>query len=169
MPVFHIEGAGSRVVVSARSSIHDTKTVWDSVSGTVTADPADLAAGADADLTVDMTRYDAGDFLKNRKLRKDLELERHPTARYRLDRLALNASDAAGVGGAATGTLSWRGRDLELTTPGTARVDAAGFSAVARFELDVRRLGVTPPRFLMFKVEDVVAVEVTLEGRARAP
>jgi hypothetical protein len=34
-----------------------------------------------------------------------------------------------------------------------------------RFDLDVRSFGVDPPRFLMFKVENVVSVEVSLAAR----
>lgn len=168
MPIFDIEGAGSRVVVSARSSIHDTRTVWDSLSGTVTADPGDLGSGADADLTVDMTRYDAGDFLKNRKIKKDLEVEKHPIARFRLD--ALREVAEAGPGrftARAEGAIEWRGHSVPVVATGEGTVQAGELRATARFELDVRAFGVEPPRFLMFKVEEVVAVEVSLVARAR--
>lgn len=166
MPVYRI-GAGSRVVVSARSSIHDTRTVWDSLSGSVTADPADLAGGADADLTVDMTRYDAGDFLKNRKVKKDLEVDKHPIARFRLDVLREVAEAGPGRFTArAEGTIEWRGRSVPVAAAGEGTVDGEALHATARFELDVRGFGVEPPRFLMFKVEEVVAVEVTLVALA---
>jgi len=166
VPIFDIEGAGSRVVVSARSSIHDTKTVWDSVSGTVTADPADLAAGADADLTVDMTRYDAGDFLKNRKVKKDLEVDKHPIARFRLDALREVAEPSPGRFTArAEGAIEWRGHSVPVVATGEGTLEGDALRATARFELDVRAFGVEPPRFLMFKVEEVVAVTVTLLAR----
>ena len=169
MPVYDIDGAGSRVVVSARSSIHDTRTVWDSLSGTVTADPADLASGADADLTVDMTRYDAGDFLKNRKVKKDLEVEQHPIARFRLEALREVAEQGPGrVTARAAGAIDWRGHSVPVAATGEGTLaDDGELRATARFELDVRAFGVEPPRFLMFKVEEVVAVEVTLVARAR--
>ena len=168
MPVYDIDGAGSRVVVSARSSIHDTRTVWDSVSGTVTADPADLAADADADLTVDMTRYDAGDFLKNRKVKKDLEVEQHPIARFRLEALREVAEQGPGRFTArAEGAIDWRGHSVPVAATGEGTLADGELVATARFELDVRAFGVEPPRFLMFKVEEVVAVEVTLVARAR--
>jgi hypothetical protein len=179
-----------RLVVTARSSVHDTKTVWDRVSGTAEADPADLATGASLAVAVDMTSFDAGDFLKNRKLRKDLELERHGPARFALAglddvqvatygsppmqtsgdlRRAIGGGAAGGFTARARGQLVWRGRSLDVVAAGSGRIDAAGFTASARFELDVTRLGVTPPRFLMFKVEDTVLVEVELVGRATAP
>jgi polyisoprenoid-binding protein YceI len=160
-----IDGKASQVVVSARSNIHDTRTRWDALSGTIDADPADLAAAA-VELAVDMTRFDAGDFLRNRKVRKDLEVERHPVARFRLARL----SDIAELGpgrftARAEGAIEWRGRSVTVAAAGEGTIEAAALRASARFELDVKSFGVEPPRFLMFKVEDVVAVEVTLVGR----
>jgi polyisoprenoid-binding protein YceI len=166
VPVYRIDPAGSRVVVSARSSIHDTKTVWDAVSGTVTADPADLGAAA-AELAVDMTRYDAGDFLKNRKLKKDLGVEKYPTARFRLAALSEVVETSPGRFTAlAEGTIEWRQRTVAVEARGEGTIEPGELRATARFELDVRGFGVEPPRFLMFKVEEVVAVEVTLVARS---
>ena len=165
MPIYRIESG--RVVVSARSSIHDTRTVWDSLAGTVTADPADLAAGAAVDLTVDMTRYDAGDFLKNRKVKKDLEVDQHPIARFRLDVLREVTETGPGRFTArAEGAIEWRGHSVPVTAAGEATLEDGALRATGRFELDVTSFGVEPPRFLMFKVEEVVAVEVTLLARA---
>ncbi|MBC7975176.1 MAG: YceI family protein, partial [Myxococcales bacterium] len=76
--------AGS-LTVRARSRVHDTTTVWSKITGEVVADANTLgAAGATARFDVDMTTFDAGDFLKNRKLRKDFDLAGHPTARFEL-------------------------------------------------------------------------------------
>ena len=59
-----------KLTVKARSSVHDTTTVWDHITGDVEAS-ADAIETATATFSVDMTKFDAGDFLKNRKLRKD--------------------------------------------------------------------------------------------------
>lgn len=155
-----------RVVVMARSSIHDTRTVWDRVSGGATATPGDLAAGATLDLEVDMTAFDAGDFLKNRKIKKDLELDRHGRARFTLTALEDVTAQGGGFAARARGRLAWHGKEIEVVADGRGTLDGDGFTATARFELDVTRLGVTPPRFFVFKVEDVVAVDVELSGRA---
>src|ERR1051326_4936538 len=80
---------GGKLVVKARSSIHDTTTTWDKVSGDAEADPDALAtAGATPTFRVDMTSFDAGDWLKNRKLRKDFDMEAHPRATFTLDRVS---------------------------------------------------------------------------------
>lgn len=165
----YVVAAGSSLVVKARSSIHDTRTVWSKVTGEVTADAATLAtAGAVATFTVDMTAFDAGDFLKNRKLRKDFDLEQHPQATFTLTGLR----DVVGEGGrfkaTADGVLRWRGREVTLTVAGEGTLDDSRLAAVGRFELDIKRLGLSAPRFLMFKVEDEVTVEVTLAGTVKA-
>ena len=166
-------GSGSKVVVSARSSIHDTRTLWDSVRGTIELDPDDPAAGARAELTVDMRRHDAGDFLRNRKVKKDLEVERYPEARFVLEALDDVVRDPA-AGGAtggrfkarARGVIEWHGRKVQVEAQGEAEIGGGALRATGRFELDVRELGVEPPRFFVFKVEEVVAVEVTIAASA---
>jgi hypothetical protein len=164
-----IDGSASRVVVVARSSIHDTDTLWNALSGTIDADPDDLAsagAGASAEIAVDMTRHDAGDFLRNRKLRKDLEVERYREARFRLGRMRDVVARGGGrFAAAADGTIAWHGREVSVSAAGEGTFAGDELRATARFDLDVRELGVEPPRFLMFKVEEVVSVEVTLVAR----
>ena len=155
------------MTVAARSNIHDTSARWDAVTGTIEADPADLAGGgASVDLAVDMTRHDAGDFLRNRKLRKDLQVERYPRARFTL--AALEDVEARGEGrfaARARGVIDWHDRQVTVTAEGEGTLGPDQLSATARFELDVRAFGVEPPRFLMFKVEEIVAVEVILAAR----
>jgi polyisoprenoid-binding protein YceI len=166
-PRYVIDGAASRVLVRARSSIHDTETRWSALSGTIDADPDDLAGGAvAAEIAVDMTRHDAGDFLRNRKLRKDLEVDRFPEARFRLAGLRdVVARGGGSFAAAADGAIAWHGREVAVVAAGEGAFAGDELRASARFELDVRGFGVEPPRFLMFKVEDVVSVEVSLVAR----
>src|SRR5262245_28777035 len=98
---------GGTLRVMARSRVHDTTTVWDKVSGEVDAD-ADAIDRATATFAVDMTRFDAGDFLKNRKLRKDFAIDAHPTATFTLDRVSEVVRDGAKFTAKAAGTLRWR-------------------------------------------------------------
>ena len=157
--------AGGKLVVKARSSIHDTNTTWDKLSGDVEADPDTLAtAGATATFKVDMTSFDAGDWLKNRKLRKDFDLEAHPTATFELRKVSDVVRDGLTFKASAQGVLRWRGKEVALDLAGTGKLDATSVEARATFELDIKRLGLSAPRFLMFKVEDEVTVEVSLTG-----
>lgn len=159
-------GAGSQLRVTARSKVHDTSTVWDTITGSVEADAGTLAsAGARARFEVDMSKFDAGDWLKNRKLRKDYDLDQHARAEFELT--GLDGVTGAGDRFRATarGTLRWRGKELPLEIAGDGALSADRLEATGRFELDIRKLGLTAPRFLMFKVEDEVAIEVVLRGR----
>ena len=166
MPHYRVDSANSRIVVKARSSIHDTSTTWSRIDGTAEADPAALAQ-AHASFSVDMTAFDAGDWLKNRKLRKDLSLASHPTASFDLTTIRdLHQSDDGSFAAVADGILRWRGKEVPVAITGRGRIDAATVDVTGTFELDIRRLGVEPPRFLMFQVESEVTVEVTLRARA---
>ncbi len=167
MTNYRVDVAQSKLVVQARSSIHDSTTVWDKVSGTAKADPTDLMKDTSATFAVDMTSFDAGDWLKNRKLKKDFALDKHPQAEFTLSGLRdVEEQDDGSFTATATGTLSWRGKQVELTIKGSGTVSDASFDVKGSFELDVRDLGMKAPRVLMFKIEDVVTCDVTLRATA---
>ncbi len=167
MPRYKV-GAGSKLVVKARSTLHDTSTVWSAVTGDVAAEAVTLATtGATATFTVDMTQFDAGDWLRNRKLRKDFALDEHARATFELVRVRDVQVVDGGAGrftANAEGTLRWRGREVPLVVAGEGTLDGGRLAATGRFELDIRTLGLAAPRFLMIKMEDIVMVEVTLVG-----
>jgi polyisoprenoid-binding protein YceI len=152
-----------RLTVKGRSSVHDTTTVWDRVTGEVEADPLAIEA-AKATFKVDMTAFDAGDWLKNRKLRKDFDLAAHPTATFTLLRVSGVERDGAKFTAKAEGTLRWRGKDVVLQLAGHGTLDATRVEAKATFELDIKTLGLAAPKFFVFKMEDEVTVEVTVRG-----
>ena len=160
------------LTVQARSRIHDTNTVWNRVTGEIVADPDTLAdvgpTGTRASFEVDMTAFDAGDFLKNRKLRKDFALEAHPRASFVLTGLQGVVRTGTAFTATAVGMLEWRGKRVELTLAGRGTLDAMGVEASATFDLDIRGLGLSAPRFLMFKIEDEVTVQVAIRGSAAA-
>jgi len=157
--------AAGKLTVKARSSIHDTNTIWDQVVGEVDASP-DVIEGAKATFTVDMTSFDAGDFLKNRKLRKDFEMERHPTATFQLTGVSDVTRDGSSFTATATGTLRWRGKEVVLVLKGRGTLDDKAVSATATTTLDIKQLGLTAPKFFLFKVDDEVAIDVQIRGGA---
>ncbi|HET6612341.1 MAG TPA: YceI family protein [Kofleriaceae bacterium] len=163
---------GGKVVVRATSSLHDTVTTWARVAGEIRADPDRLAdpGGAAVTVAVDMTDLSAGDFLRNRKLKKDLDVAAHPEATFRLARVVeVTRDERTGAFEArAEGTLAWRGREVTLEVTGTGTIDDRHVDAQAAFSLDVTTLGVKPPRFLMLKVAEVVAVTVEIRATMRS-
>lgn len=154
-----------KLTVKARSKIHDTTTVWDKITGDVEADADTLpTAGAKATFTVDMTSFDAGDFLKNRKLRKDFDMDAHPRATFELTSVRDVVRDGPTFKATAEGVLRWRGKEVVVTIAGQGKLDGVGVEASGTFELDIRKLGMSAPRFLMIKMEDEVTVEVSVRG-----
>ncbi len=157
--------SAGKLTVKARSRVHDTTTVWSKVTGEVEADADTLATqGAKAMFEVDMTAFDAGDWLKNRKLRKDFDLEQHPRATFELRAVRDVVRDGPSFSATAEGVLRWRGKEVVVTLAGQGKLDGVGVEATANFELDIKRLGLAAPKFLMFKVEDEVTVDVTIQG-----
>ena len=152
-----------KLTVQARSRVHDTTTVWEKITGEVTAD-ADAIEAARATFTVDMTSFDAGDWLKNRKLKKDFDMDAHPQATFELRAVKDVVRDGAKFTATAEGLLTWRGKQVELVLAGRGTLDPSHVEASATFELDIRKLGLAAPRVLMIKMEDVVSVEVTVRG-----
>jgi polyisoprenoid-binding protein YceI len=155
--------ATGKLTVKAHSNVHDTTTAWDKVDGHVDADP-DAIDGAKATFAVDMTSFDAGDWLKNRKLRKDFEMDAHPRATFELARVSEVVRDGAKFQAKAEGVLRWRGKEVVLVLTGQGTLDRDRLEASATFELDIRKLGLQAPRLFMFKMEDQVTVEVVVKG-----
>jgi polyisoprenoid-binding protein YceI len=157
------------LTVKARSRIHDTTTVWDKITGEVEADPDTLAeTGAKATFTVDMTSFDAGDWLKNRKLRKDFEMDAHPKAIFELRGVSDVVRDGATFTARAEGVIRWRGKEAVVTLARRGTLDDVSLEATATFELDIRTLGLSAPRFLMIKMEDEVSIDVSVRGKVLA-
>jgi polyisoprenoid-binding protein YceI len=156
-----------KLTVKARSSVHDTTTVWDKITGDVDASP-DAIEAAKATFTVDMTKFDAGDFLKNRKLRKDFDMDGNPTATFTLQRVSDVVRDGTRFTAKAEGTLRWRGKEVVLVLSGQGSLDDKHVEAKASFELDIKKLGLSAPRFFVFKMEDEVTIDVTIRGAVLA-
>ena len=156
-----------KLTVQARSKIHDTTTVWDKVTGDVDADASNIEA-ARATFAVDMTSFDAGDWLKNRKLKKDFDMDAHPKATFELTAVKDVVRDGAKFTATAEGVLRWRGKEVVLTLAGRGTLDDVKVEAHATFELDIKTLGMSAPRFLMIKMSDEVSVEVSVQGAVLA-
>ncbi len=153
-----------KLTVQARSKLHDTTTVWDKVTGDVDADATAIEA-AHATFTVDMTSFDAGDWLKNRKLKKDFDMDAHPRATFELRSVKDVVRDGAKFTATAEGVLRWRGKEVVLSLAGRGTLDDVRVEASATFELDIKKLGLSAPRFLMIKMEDEVSIEVSVTGK----
>ena len=129
------------VVVTARSSIHDSKTVWKKMSGTLSVDPDNVGTGASAEIQVDMRAFDAGDRLKNWKLKGELKADQFPIAKFFLSGLSDVTKDGPATRAAAKGQLAWRQKEVAVAAIGSGKIDDNQITAKASFELDVRDVG----------------------------
>lgn len=167
MATYTIDSQASRLVVTARSSVHDTDTSFVGITGQVSADPATMA-DTQAQIAVDMQTADAGDWLKNRKLRKDLDFSKHPSASFRLTGISDIVEEGARVTATVQGELSWRGKTVPVTARGEGTLSPSELVARGTFDIDVTNLGITPPKVLMIKVEDVVSCTIELRAAVTA-
>jgi polyisoprenoid-binding protein YceI len=166
--VYTIDSAASRVVATARSSVHDTEATLGPLTGTIEADLAalDQPGQVTLEIAVDLTAADGGDFLRTRKLRGEIDVRRYPEARFTLSRVVAMDRDPDGAFRATgAGVIAWRGRELEIRPEGSGALTEDGIDAAATFTLDIREFGVEPPKFLMLKVEPEVAVSVRIVAR----
>jgi polyisoprenoid-binding protein YceI len=167
VPVYNVDTAQSKMLVQARSKIHDTTSTFDRILGSVDATPDTLEQeGAKASFTVEMGSFDAGDWLKNKKLKSEIDPKNYPTATFELgglDKVVKRDDGAFEV--KARGLLRYRGREVELEITGSGTMDDGSIDAKGTFDLDLRDLGMKPPRFLMFKMEPELTVEVFLRAR----
>lgn len=155
-----------RVVVTARSALHDTRCLFPRMTGEVDFDPAEPQR-ARAEIRLDLRELDAGDRLKTWKLRGTIAPERYPLATFSLARIDRFEELAGGnVRAVAVGTLAWHDHKVELRAAGDATITPRAIMARAQFDLDVRSVGVAPPKFLMFKIDEVVSVQVEISATA---
>ena len=147
----------SIVRVEARAPLHSTHAEGRALSGTVTVDPADPARSLAMDVTAELVAIRSGDSLLDAKSQSHVDSARYPTARFVL-------AKASGTPAAlrVEGTISWRGRDVRLSTTARAELGEHEARGQASFELDMRSFGLTAPKLLLLMVQDVVKIDVDL-------
>lgn len=163
MAIYTIDPKASRLVVTARSSVHNTDTSFVGITGSITANPRGMSETTAA-IEVDMRTADAGDWLKNRKLRKDMDFEKNPSASFKLTGVTDISEAGDRVTATVTGELTWRGKTIAIEAKGDGTIGEGELVATGRFDLDVTKLGITPPKVLMIKVDNVVSCAITLRA-----
>jgi YceI-like protein len=146
----------SRIRIEARATLHAVHAEGP-LSGTLEADLDEPARGLSLEVTAEVAAIRSGDFLQDVKARSHVEADRHPIARFVLER-ASGGADRLGL----AGRLEWRGRSVPLAVSARAEVGAAAARGQTSFELDMRSFGLTAPKLLFLKVGDVVQVEAEI-------
>ena len=105
--------------------------MWDKVTGDVEADADAIDAGAKATFTVDMTSFDAGDWLKNRKLERTSTWRPTRRATFELARASRTwSATARSSRPTAEGVLRWRGKEVVLVLAGRGTLDDVRVEAI---------------------------------------
>ncbi len=168
MATFKVDRHQSRMRVTAKSSLHDTTTVWDQLTGSVDVDVPELSS-AKANVNVEMSSFDAGSWLKNRHLKKEMGLGKPQTASFELLSLSVANQEAGGnVAAEGMGAIVWNGQRAQVSLEGEGTITEQHIAVTCRFILNVRDVGITPPGFLGMKVEDEVSVVVSLHANAES-
>jgi polyisoprenoid-binding protein YceI len=147
----------SIVKVEARAPLHSTHAEGRALTGSVEIDAEDPVATLKIDVTAEIPTIKSGDFLLDSKSHSHVEASRYPKARFVL-------AHATGTAAALrlVGTITWRGRDVPITATGRAEIGTTEARGSARFELDMRSFGLTAPKLLFLKVQDVVKIDVEI-------
>ncbi len=164
---FVVDSRCSSLTAHIRSNVHDFQVVWHQLRGDIVVDPSALANGAEVSIEVDMNDFDAGDRLRNRKLRSDLELDKNPRAW--LDQVTIKEIVQAADGefeGAIAARLRYRGCESAVVVWGQGKIDAQSISLTCEMSLRMQELGIVAPRFLMFRVADEVRLNAAIQALA---
>ena len=160
---YRLDPAQSRLVITGRSTLHAITARGDQLTGEIVVDWESPEPTATVMAPLERVRF--GDFVRDAFLRRHLDVKQWPLAIFTLDTATIT-----GTGGerraALTGTLCYRAQSAQLSTVTTVVQDRDRIDATARFPLDLRDFGLTPPKLLMLEVNPVVQIDVTLVGKA---
>jgi polyisoprenoid-binding protein YceI len=147
------------VTAVARSPIHDSEATWRRVSGTIELDVDAPADAPRVELAVEMAAFEVG-LGKRGALADLLDARRYPRASFRLTALELGGRERA------RGVIGWRGVDVEIDADLVRAASADRLRAELRFELELPRFGVRPPRVLGVALAPRVSIHATLTAVA---
>jgi polyisoprenoid-binding protein YceI len=157
---FNIDPERSTVSVRAQSRLHGVKSLGAGLNGYVAGnfdDPRSLAEGR---ISFPMAQMSFGDRIRDFALRRQLNIKRWPQAHFDVQRVEVQERDPWRI--QVIGVLSYHDHTLEINLPASGSVSDTQMNATAQFTINLPDIGITPPRFLMFKMANTVTVEVRL-------
>ena len=156
---FQVDATKSRVLAIAKSNVHDLNFSMPLIGGSLTCHEDNNVLRWAGEIEVNTSKADAGDFLRNRKLHKELGSREFPKARFTLMALELPKDQASAK---VAGTIQWRNTSREVNATVRTSITDTNLQAEAEFEIRATDFDITPPKILMFKVDDTVSVSLTL-------
>lgn len=161
-------GEGSRIAFLSKAPLESFEGRTDRVSGWFSVDLADLAAGVQLEVEVELATFDTGLGKRNQHMRENhLETDTHPVARFQggtvgsPTRPVLTAGEPVTL--QLTGTMDLHGVTLPMTVPVTLDLGPDGaITVTSGFVLKLSDFAIKRPQFLVMKVADDQKIEVTL-------
>lgn len=146
----------SAVRVTARAPGHAFTAKGSGIEGRAVLAPEGLV---ELEAHVALSRLAAPDPLGQHQLHKFLDFDRNPIARAQLLAPVLLEGEALRGRARMRFSIAERSAETEVVIEGTTT------EAEGRFELRFTALGYTPPRLLLFRVKDDLAIVVTIRTR----
>jgi polyisoprenoid-binding protein YceI len=150
----------SRLWAEARSSLHPVRVETAGLTGTIEAEVAEgrVRLGAPFRVEIDAEKLRSGNGLVDGELQRRLETRKFPRVIG-----AVNFADETGATWRLRGELTLHGEGRMTDAIVTARVvDENTIEVEGEKIIDMRDYGLTPPKFLMFKVHPDVKIRAKL-------
>lgn len=166
-----VPGKGQVVVFESKAPMESFEGRTDQASGTIAADLADLTAGCEVRIVVDLASLKTGIGMRDTHMReRHLETEKHPQAIFTTTSVTAATPTALTPGTTAratiAGTFALHGVTRELTLPADLTLAADGTLTVrAQFTVLLSDHQIDRPKVLMLKLADEQKVSVTLTAR----
>jgi len=149
----------------ASSPLHPITTVIGGVSGELSVNWAEPEKTATGTVRVNVSQLQSGGRVRDWNVRRHLDVKQWPESTFELETVSLGSQEpwVADI----RGVLTFRGQTQSMALRATTDADEERIVVHSDFPLCLPEWGLTPPRFLVLKVEDVVSVHVHLYASAR--
>ncbi len=116
-------------------------------------------------VTVDLDQLSSGGRVRDWNIRRHLDVKKWPRATFEVESVSVVSREpwAANL----HGTLGFRDQRKRVSVTATGKRNETNLEVQAEFQLCLPEWGLKPPRFLVFKVDDMVSVHVHLYASAR--
>lgn len=161
-------GEPNRVSFLSKAPMETVEGSTSTVSGSVEVDLADLAAGVDVAVKVDLASIDTGIKLRNRHMCENhLETDEYPEATFVASAIETSPGATLEAGGSAEfslkGDFTLHGVTREIEVPVAASLNAAGeLHVTAEFKVKLSDYEIKRPKFLVLKLDEVQNVRIDL-------
>jgi polyisoprenoid-binding protein YceI len=165
-------GKGQEIVFASKAPMESFEGRTDQASGTIAADFANLGAGCEVRIAVDLASMKTGIGMRDTHMReRHLETDKYPQAVFVGKRVAAATPGSLASGGTArltvAGTFDLHGVSREMELPVDLALAADGTLTVqAHFTVLLSDHQIDRPKVVMLKLADEQKVSVSLTARA---